>query len=235
MKKKFITFIGLVLVVAGSIQAASVSVTNAASVAMQTEQDTTVSLAKFDDSLGTLTQIYIEFVTQISNARVQLDNDSTGTVGARGNAACGISYFVTAANLTGTDIADNGSGLAIFKQSSLISLSPTSGDATNVFNATGQGDYYDWNPGIVKTKNSGLVDSGSFADYIGSGSFDTTINSSLSTGASIAGGYFIGNSPVCVFSAKVIYTYSQIPEPATASLSVLVILVAVWIRRRFID
>ena len=83
--------------------------------------------------------------------------------------------------------------------------------------------------------NGGDLSSLVFAQYQGSGSFNATIHSIFSTTATFNGtdGYFQGNTPNGAFAGTVTYTYSPIPEPATASMMALVAAIGFLIRRRF--
>jgi len=75
MKTKLVV---IFLSVAGLLQAAII--TNTATVAMVSEEDAAISLAKFDASLGTLTGIYIEFKTALYGVDYQFDNDASRAV-----------------------------------------------------------------------------------------------------------------------------------------------------------
>jgi hypothetical protein len=185
----------------------------------------------FDSSLGTLTGIYLEYITQLAGANVQLDNDSAlaqqGTAAVLNNATA----LSISTRITGTGI----SRFALYIDAQRIfDLGATSGDALGVFNVTAGSDYANWSPGTQSASSGGYVDSSVFSDYIGLGTFTGTVRSSFFTSASFSGseGYFMGNTPSGAFDGKVIYTYT-IPEPATAPLMALVALVGFWIRRRF--
>ncbi|MEI8207289.1 MAG: choice-of-anchor E domain-containing protein [Kiritimatiellales bacterium] len=229
--KKNLIIIAALLLVAGTLQAATVTYTN--SVAMNHNQDATVSLNMFDSSLGTLTGIYLEYITQLAGANVQLDNDSAlaqqGTAAVLNNATA----LSTSTRITGTGI----SRFALYIDAQQIfDLGATSEDALGVFNVTAGSDYANWSPGTLSASSGGYVDSSVFSDYIGLGTFTGTVISSFFTSASFNGsdGYFQGNTPNGAFDGKVIYTYSPIPEPATASLMALVAAIGFLIRRRFI-
>jgi hypothetical protein len=228
MKKNLLIIVAL-LVAAGSLQAATVTYTN--SVTMNHNQDATVSLNMFDSSLGTLTGIYLEYITQLAGANVQLDNDSAlaqqGTAAVLNNATA----LSISTRITGTGI----SRFALYIDAQQIfGLGATSGDAVGEFNVTAGSDYANWSPGTLSASSGGYVDSSVFSDYIGLGTFTGTVKSSFFTSASFNGsdGYFQGNTPNGAFDGKVIYTYT-IPEPATASMMALVAAIGFLIRRRF--
>ena len=133
--KKNLIIIAALLLVAGTLQAATVTYTN--SVAMNHNQDATVSLNMFDSSLGTLTGIYLEYITQLAGANVQLDNDSAlaqqGTAAVLNNATA----LSTSTRITGTGI----SRFALYIDAQQIfDLGATSEDALGVFNVTAGSD-----------------------------------------------------------------------------------------------
>jgi hypothetical protein len=236
MKKKCLFVAGL-LAVAGSLQAATV--TNTFSVVMGTDQDVTASLAKFNSNLGTLTAIYLEYVAQIDDAYIQIDNDAAYSQTARAIASSAVNSFSTSVRRDGAGIEDDDARLAVYK-SKLFTLGATSGDTVGMFNATGASDYTNWNSGTVKsTIIGGYVDSSVFSDYTadGNGTFYTYINSTILASASVGSTtYYSGNSPTGTFTGKVIYDYTAaIPEPASVSMAVLVVLAGFWIRRRFAE
>ncbi len=216
--KKALTIITLLLSVSGSLQATMVSFTN--TVAMRSLQDATVSLSKFNSSLGTLTGIHIEFTTALYGTDYQFDNDIEGgrsktvTVTLTSDTT---GYFSTAVRLTGTGIYADGRDLLISAFGSLT-LAPNDGDPL-LFDIGGA-DYGQWAPGTLSATTGGDVDSSVFADYIGSGNFTATVNSEilakLSTLTDIAPGP--NKLPSGTFSATVTYNYAAVPEPAAIGL-----------------
>ena len=216
-----IKWIIILLSVAGSLQAESI--TNTATVAMVSETDATVSLAKFDANLGTLTRIYIEFKTALYGIDYQFDNDALRAVYTVpiNLSSDPVGYFSTDVSLAGTSINTDGSGLLIYAFQSLT-LQKNDGDEVGVFNVGGT-DYGRWTPGTLTATTGGNVDSGAFADYIGTGNFASTINSLITIG------YTEYNPDVQVekifpsgtFSATVVYDYAVIPEPAALGLITL--------------
>jgi hypothetical protein len=91
---------------------------------------------------------------------------------------------------------------------------------------------------VLETQSSTsiIIDSAFWAKYQTNGVstfiFDATVVQS--TDFSSFGGATTLISPMYA-RGNVVVTYDYIPEPATASMSILVIVAAVWIRRRFID
>jgi hypothetical protein len=235
MKTKTILITALLLI-AGSLQAATIGYTN--SVTMNNDTDATVYLTKFDSSLGTLTGVYVRYTALISGANVQMDNDSGLAQQGTARVLNQVNDFASTAALvdnsfqailSGTDMAIN--------ESQVFSLDATSGDTVGQFNVTGAGDYDSWTPGDLEGIGDGNVGSVAFGSYTGTGTFSTYINSTYTTSATFDGsdGYFQGNTPSGTFIGEVLYTYEPIPEPATASMLGALVLVAAWIRRRFVD
>ena len=230
--KKTALQIAALLLVAGSLQASTVTYTNI--VTMNNNLDAVVNLAKFDVSLGTLTGIYLEYVSQISGANVQMDNDSTFAQQGTAIVQNTVKTFSSSVSLAGTGIVKG--DMAVYEEN-IFNLGATSSDTVGVFNNTGNSDYATWSPGMLAGIGSGNVDSSVWAQYQGAGTFNATIKSVFITSASFDGsdGYFQGNTPNGTFSGTVTYTYSPIPEPASASMAILVLIAGFWVRRRFID
>jgi len=230
MKTKSAMLVSL-FAVAGSLHAGVIAYTN--STAMNSGEEATFNLTKFDSNLGTLTGVYLEYAVQLSGANVQLDNDSA--LPQSGTAA----VLNTVSNLT-TSVGTTGTGINRFAlyidASKIFNLAATTNDVIGEFNATEAGDYATWSPGILTVSSGGDVSDTDWADYIGTGQFSSTILDSFYTSASFNGsdGYFQGNTPNGLFTGTVTYTYA-IPEPASAALIAVVLVGAAWIRRRFID
>ena len=233
--KKTALKIATALLAAGSLQAATVTYTNAS--VMANDADTTIGLSKFDVALGTLTGVYIEYKTLISGVSVAVDNDSSSQQTGTARVQNLVNHFSVANSVLTPSFgsAVNLGELQISASQAFV-LQQTLGDPLG-FTATGGPDYAIWTPGTISATSGGDLNSLVFFQYQGTGSFNATIHSIFSTTATFNGadGYFQGNTPSGAFDGKVIYTYSQIPEPATATLSVLVLIVGFWIRRRFID
>ena len=231
--KKTALKIATALLAAGSLQAATVTYTNSS--VMANDADTTIGLSKFDVSLGTLTGIYLEYKTSISGASVQMDNDAavaqTGTARIQNL----VSHFSVANSVLNPSFgsAVNLGDLQISASQAFV-LQATGADPLG-FTPTGGSDYASWTPGTISAVSGGDLNSLIFFQYQGSGSFNATIHSIYSTTATFNGtdGYFEGNTPNGAFAGTVTYTYTQIPEPATASMTVLALIAGFWIRRRF--
>jgi len=233
LKMKTKTLLLTCLLIVGSLQAATIGYTN--SVAMPNDQNVTVSLSQFDSSLGTLTAVYIKYYVAIAGANVQLDNDS-------GSVQSGTARVQNLVNSwTGPNTLNASFGQIVetadmqLNESQTFALGATSGDTVGLFNVTGNSDYVNWSPGILEAGDEGFVNSVVWDSvYVGTGNIDSTINATYSTTASFDGsnGYFQGNTPSGTFTGEVIYTYTPIPEPATASMMIFATLLTLLIRRQ---
>ncbi len=233
--KKLLT-VTLALLAAASLQADTVEYTD--SIVMNSSQDAVISLSEFDVALGTLTGVYIEYWTTLSGALFQMDNDSalaqTGTAKLR---HIGLTFSSDKSNTdTGGGSAVDSTDLRI-SQEQLFSLTATTGDNTTIFNDTGLGDFASWAPGTLTSLGSGDIHSFFINDYEGTGTYDVTANAEINTFVEFSGndGRIAIDTPSGAFSGKVIYTYTPIPEPATASMMALAGLMALLARRHFID
>jgi hypothetical protein len=191
-------------------------------------------LNKFDVTLGTLTGVYIAYWTQFEDLRVQVDNDSVAPQSGNVGFNCTLSSFSSSANNFGTI---NSLLLQVVRNQN-YSLGATTSDAIGVFDAQpGSDDYRDWAPGTLTGFDDGDIASYGFSEYTGAGTYSVTINATMLTGIDFAGDsiYSKLNSPSSTWNGKVIYTYTPIPEPATASMMALAGLIALLARRHFMD
>jgi len=232
MMKKYL-LITLSLLTAGALHADTIGYTN--SVVMNNDQNAVVYLSKFDSSLGTLTAVYVRYITAISGANIQMDNDSVLAQNGTARVLNQVNSFSSTATLVDNSFQPilNGTDMAV-NASKLFVLSATSGDTVGQFDNTGAGDYDSWTPGTLQGIGDGDVGSIAFASYIGSGTFSTTINSTYTTSATFDGsqGFFQGNTPSGAFVGEVIYTYTAvIPEPTTASMMAIAGLLTLLLRR----
>ncbi len=233
--KKTSIIIAALLVAAETLQANTVTYSNSA--AMVSSQNSTFSLSKFDVALGTLTGVYVEYWTMLADSQFQMDNDSGSVQNATAKLRhIGLTLSQTPSLYkTARDIGLSGSDLSI-ATNKIFSLAATSGDNALVFNNTGASDYALWTPGTIKKTGSANIFSGDILDYQGAGSYDVTANAEINTFIEYTGtdGRISIDTPTGTFGGKVIYTYSPIPEPASASMAVLVLVAGFWIRRRFL-
>jgi len=224
--RKFTVFFGFVVLLTASVARADL-ITYENSVNMLPPglpMPTSLTLNKFDTSLGTLTGIYITLTSAMTGLDYQYDNDSTGPATAYAYLTLSLDQFSSAVSLllTGGDsITASDLGGTVYQE---FSLNATTGDSTTAFNATGLDDYYDWNPGTISVSKGGDVSSSVWSDYEGSGTFAVTFRQNLSTYAGFLSGTGFTqktDGPV-IFSGSVTYEYTAaIPEPATISLIAL--------------
>jgi hypothetical protein len=233
MKKTSIILAAL-LIAAGALQADTITYTN--TMTMANDTDNVITLSKFDLSLGTLTGIYLEYKTRISGASVEMDNDAAVAQTGTARILNTVDHFAVSVNA----LDENANAIAEWynfqvNTNKSFSLAATGADPVG-FTATGGADYAIWAPGVATAKKGGNIGSLYFGEYTGAGSFDATIHCLFTTTATFNGtdGYFQGNTPNGAFDAKVVYTYSPIPEPASASMAVLVLVAGFWVRRRFL-
>lgn len=231
--KKIILACGLLLTSVGLSQADFV--TNVTSVSLSSDSDSIASIAKFDSNLGTLTGIYIEFTLSLYGAVVRVDNDNIDYREAQAAISGSINYIDTV-RLDGTGIVPE-DDFSIY-ESKLLTLDATSGDSTSVYNTTGASDNQIWTLGNLAATKGGYVDSSVFSDYIGTGNFDVTVNSTYGINYIIQSKVRWSNTnPSGEFSANVIYEYvaAAVPEPAAVgliSLGGILTLIVSRIRRR---
>jgi len=193
-------------------------VTNVATATMSPLEDATVSLAKFDSALGTLTGIYIEFGTALYGGDFQFDNDLTVAKKPMVTVTLEVLSLLVSVGLEGTGINPDGSDMNIFSFHQL-SLAKSSGDATSQFDVTGASDYGRWTPGTLTAAAGGYVTNSLFTDYLGAGNFTVSVNADFDALiATYAGVHDLIIDPTGEFSAKVIYEYTAIPEPAAIGL-----------------
>lgn len=224
-----------VFVLVAAMQLRADMVTNVATATMNPLEDATVSLAKFDSALGTLTGIYIEFGTALYGGDFQFDNDLTVAKKTTVTVMLDVLSLLVSVGLEGTGINPDGSDMNIFSFHQL-SLAKSSGDSTSQFNATGASDYGRWTPGTITASVGGYVTNSLFTDYQGAGNFTVTINADFDALiATYAGVHDLIVDPTGEFSAKVVYEYTAIPEPAAIgllSLGGILTLTTSRIRRR---
>ena len=219
--KKTPLIVAVLLLVAGMLQADVVTYSN--SVAMGSSQDATFTLQKFDTTLGTLTGVYLEYWSFLSDTRIQMDNDAESAQTANAKIRH-INFALTQTpSLLRSDLSGSLSASELsISTNKLFSLAATTGDDPNNFNATLLGDYANWQPGVLSkyaTANiSSLVWSG--YEYAGTDFYSVTANAEINTAAEYSGadGRVNIDTPTGRFAGQITYTYSPIPEPATALL-----------------
>ncbi|MCX6034052.1 MAG: choice-of-anchor E domain-containing protein [Chloroflexi bacterium] len=218
MTKRFLTFFAAALLVT-AVPAFASTIMDEDTQALPVDANTTLNLSKFDTTLGTLTNVWVQIQVRLSGASVELDNDATAAQDGTGrvlNAASSLTSSVTLLKV-GFDTINNGD-LAL-NAYQVFNLAGTTGDPCG-FTATHLGDYAHWQPGTLTSGDSGDIFSAVWGGYQGTGYFTVTVNSTYLTSATFVGndGFFQGNTPNGELYGKVIYTYDPVPEPATITL-----------------
>ena len=145
--KKNLLIIAALLLVAGTLQAATVTYTNTS--AMANDADTTIGLSKFDVALGTLTGVYIQYRTLVSGVSVAVDNDSAAEQTGTARVQNLVNHFsVENSVLTPSFGQAVQLGDLQISQSQAFLLQATGADPLG-FTPTGGSDYAIWTPGTV--------------------------------------------------------------------------------------
>lgn len=160
-----------------------------------------------------------------------IDNDGQ-------NPASGAASFGSNGGITASDVSLIKQNFSVFygtlvsTSSKQMSLSADDGDGTTF--STSGADYDALVTSATSTNDSAYLASAVFSQYIGNSTYTITygVNQYLSMGA-FSGAQFQGNPVTADGSISVQYNYT-IPEPASASMAVLVLVAGFWIRRRFL-
>lgn len=231
--KKNLIIIATLLLFAGSLCAATITQTNTFS--GQPNYSSVLTFNKFNDQGGayTLNSIFITVVLNTSaGAKLGIDND--GAQSASGLAEFGSNGSITDSGVSLTKIGGGTFG-GVLKSVSQKTMNLTSDDGDSIVYSTQGSDYDELVTSATSMSTNTYIKSSVFDEYIGTDTFDITysVNQYLSMGA-FSGAQFQGNPVAAGGAITVQYNYT-IPEPATISMSVLVLLIGFWIRRRFID
>ncbi len=182
---------------------------------------------QFDSSLGTLDSVQFVFVLSMYGGSVSVDNDSE--VATSATATVRLDGLLTSSvSIPGLWISNT--------LSQVFELGPTSGDPIDQYNNTGDVDHatlYGASSASPKTETaSGSVAPGSLSDYVGTGTYTINAATLVASGASGAGVQYAVTVMQTFGELEVTYTYTPIPEPATAGLAGLGALLLLRRRRR---
>jgi hypothetical protein len=231
--KKTSLKIAALLLVAGSTQAISITQTNTFS--GTPNYSNALTFTKFDTQGGNLTLTGIRvsvFLLTEAQGGVGIDND--GATAASGTVTMGTKLNLAMRTGGPRLLNEDAEGLqtlfAITSKS--MSLTGDDGDST-VFSTSGT-DYDVMN--IAETQSSNYIDIGEsyWSRYVGTGNYSFDALVEQSTDFSSFGGSQTLINPMSA-RGNVVVTYNFIPEPASASMAILVLIAGFWVRRRFID
>ena len=236
MKKTALRITALLLA-AGSLQADTITQTNTFN--GTPNYTSALTFNKFDTDGGrlTLTGVNVSiFLLTEAQGRVGVDND--GASPASGTVRMGTQLVVTkhTGSSNPTIMDENGDGLPTISATTSKSMSLATDDGDAGTYSTSGADYDVMNVAESQNSSAIVIDSAYWSKYQANGVatfvFDATV--SQFTDFSSFGGSQVQIDPMAA-RGNVVVTYNFIPEPATASMSVMVLLAAVWVRRRFID
>lgn len=231
MKKTTIAITALLLI-AGALQADTITQTN--SFSGTPSYDRTLTFNEFNNYNGAYTlnsiTVWIYFDT-LAGATLQIDNEDE-------TASSGIVYLGAQGTLSSTDVRLWATGEWDASVSALSSktmtLTKDDGDDPLSVQTTGT-DYDILTTAFISDSESGNIDSYVFADYIGTGTYTLDFSSLQYVNYSSLGGVSYGGTPVSTTGSVVVEYNYTIPEPTTASMMALVGLIAFFIRRHFMD
>jgi hypothetical protein len=210
--------LGLLLTVAPSF---ALTIGGSDSKAVPDGTTITLNLPKFNGPLSNLTNVWLKLKFDISNAVVEMDNDSIASATGTAKVASTFTNLTSTAGLLKSNFDSiNASDFTIASNQS-FSMTGTSGDNVGGFNVTTSGDYVYCNFGTITKQDSGDIFNGLWSSFVGSGDFQITLLANYLTGATFTGGdgYFQGSTPNGQIFGEVVYSY--IPEPATVIILAL--------------
>ncbi len=199
-----------------------------------------LTFERFDTTLGTLTSVTVSVDLTKTGGRFEVDNDSetSGTINLTHAIIGSLSSGDVSLRKSGGGVVSVGQSGSITATSSLLnqSVSATSGDATNAFNATGVSDYVLFEPTNVNVSDSGTIRAADQSDYeaVGLSTYDIAFGALQSVNATGLSGLQQAFTVASVSgSVTVTYNYTAVtpvPEPTSALLGGLGVLL--FFRRR---
>ena len=191
---------------------------------------------KFDTQGGkrTLDSVQIIFHLYMYGGSVAIDNDSelpqsmTANISLIGGLTSGSVSLVNGSLNTPWATVNS-------LVSQTFNLASTTGDDIGSFNATGQGDYAvfvgpDSSSPVVQTRDD-YVGSAAFAGYQGAGTYVISASTVQTSNATGSGQYSVTMMQT-YGDVTVVYNYTPVPEPATASLACAGLLMLLRRRRQ---
>lgn len=233
MSKKIIGLAIVALVVSATAVNAGV-ITQTIPFSGTPSYSSTLTFNKFDNQGGTLTlqSVFVSVNLNANGGALRLDNDAT-------TPASGSVEFGAEASISSSVSMIDAGFMQIFQAGDIkatggagVSLGADDGDAevggTPFFSYAGT-DYGNYAGGAVSDGDFGNVNSLVFGQYIGTGTFTVTVNTSQVANYGSLGGVFAQIDPLTT-SGSFTVEYNYIPEPATAAL--LAIGGLLFVRRR---
>jgi hypothetical protein len=230
MKKGYPLSAAVILALAAGTTQAALVLEDQETQNLPNETNITLNLSQFNGSVNDLTNVYVELELRLNGMEIALDNDADQAQEGTAHVLNTANSVTSTVNFLKTDLDTINTSDLTINASQVFNLTATSGDTVGQFDATGNGDYALWTPNTLTNGDSGNIHNSAWTDYVGSGDFSITINTTYLTSATFEGndGYFQGNTPNGEVYAKVIYTY--VPEPAT--LGPLALLGFIGLRKR---
>lgn len=174
----------------------------------------TLTFAKFDSSLGTLTGVTVGFTFVKSGGSLAIDND--GTLGGSVLFRHDLEAYITSAtvNIGSSSIEET----ALARSSASFTVAANDGDSTGTFDVGGA-DYQVYNA-VTRTTTFATenIDSEFWGNYTGTGTYNIDFHTIQSYSASGVGGLQTTGLAASVAPTVTVtydYTPAAVPEPAS--------------------
>lgn len=203
-----------------------------------------LQVSKFDTSLGTLTKVEVTITLSMPSFTLDVDNDADtaanvkvtfGTIGGTSFSSSANTLNTSLNQLTGTDFG-------VASQLSTFDVQATSGDAIGTFENDGGSDNGSFITSSVLVGQIAPreISSAVWGEYQsatpGTISYDLAVDWVTDLNVNSGGGSGLvlwqGSIPAATFSSTVTYTYTAVPEPASALLGGIGFLFLLRRRRR---
>lgn len=224
--KTIISTVVALLALAGPLKATLWTTPVSSSVTLNSSTFSTLNLAKFDTSLGTLVSVNLQYGISFSGTSVTLNNTSGGSVD-------GAAHLITGFTRLNPGTFNFGNIPAYLDGSTDTKFDL---DVSQAYIGIPSGSSVTWTPGVISANVSDNITS-SLTGYQGAGTFSASLKETFYETASFSGGgnSFTGILPNGLFFGSVSYEYiSAVPEPGTwISGSMLLIFVGGTVGRSY--